>query len=145
MIQATALLLATLALASPAGAETVIAARTIPSHAVIGPADLSLHPGRVPGALDDPAEAIGREARVILYAGRPIRPGDIGPPALIERNQLVTIVYRRGDLEILAEGRALGRAAEGERLQVMNLASRATVTGKVTGTGAVRVASSPQK
>jgi len=74
---------------------------------------------------------------VVLYAGRPIRPGDVGPPALIERNQIVTLHYRSGPLTIAAEARALGRAAAGEEVRVMNLASRSTVTGTVTETGGV--------
>ncbi|KAJ57343.1 flagellar basal body P-ring biosynthesis protein FlgA [Actibacterium mucosum KCTC 23349] len=120
-------------------ADTLVAARTIRAQSVIMPEDLSLVGHDVPGTLADPDAAIGMEARVMLYAGRPIRPGDLTPPALVDRNQIVTLWYVRGGLAISAEGRALGRAAMGDRLRVMNLASRSTVTGTVTETGEIIV------
>jgi len=131
------------ALPAPAS-ETLVAARTIRATALIGPADVVAVPGRAPGALSHPDEAVGLEARVALYAGRPIRPGDVGPAAVVERNGIVVLLYRRGGLTILAEGRALGRAAPGESLRVMNLSSRTTVTGIVAEDGVVHVAGSAQ-
>jgi len=77
---------------------------------------------------------------VTLYAGRPIPLSALAPPALVERNQIVTLVFRRGGLEIRTEGRALGRGGEGDTIRIMNLASRNTVTGWVMGDGQVHVA-----
>jgi flagellar basal body P-ring formation protein FlgA len=51
----------------------------------------------------------------------------------------VPLVFRRGGLEIRAEGRALGRGGEGDSIRIMNLASRSTVTGWVTDSGEVHV------
>ena len=112
--------------------------RVIRAHEVIAAGDVVLR--------DDPAavgpglqEIIGKEARVALYPGRPIRAGDVTTPAVIERNQMVPLVYMRGGLRIEAEGRALGRAGPGDYVRVMNLASRATVTGRVTEDGKIKV------
>ncbi|RYH01567.1 flagellar basal body P-ring formation protein FlgA [Salipiger sp. IMCC34102] len=137
MIRALALM--TL-LASPAQADTVIAARTIPAQTLIGPDDLLVQAIDVPGGTDDPLLLIGMEARTSLYAGRPVRPADVGAPALIDRNQIVPLIYDVGGLRIATEGRALGRAGEGEILRVMNLASRATVSARVSADGAAYVA-----
>ncbi|ALG88977.1 MULTISPECIES: flagellar basal body P-ring formation chaperone FlgA [Actibacterium] len=128
-----------LLLAAPAGADTLVAARTIRAMAILGPQDLALIAAPVPGALTRPEEVIGMESRVILYAGRPIRPGDIGPPAIVERNQIVLLHYRQSGLSITTEGRALGRAGAGDVVRVMNLASRTSVTGRVSETGEVFV------
>lgn len=128
-----------LLLAGPAAAETVVATRTIRPMALIQPGDVAVIAGRTPGALDDPALAIGREARVALYAGRPVRPEDVGPAALVERNQPVTLVFEAGALAIRTEGRALGRGALGETIRVMNTASRSIVSGRVTAPGTVAV------
>jgi flagella basal body P-ring formation protein FlgA len=117
----------------------VVAARPIRSGVVLTRQDLRLAPSRYGGGLADPSEAIGRETRTTLYAGRPVRPEDIGPPTLVERNALVMLRYRRGPLRITTEGRALDRGAAGERIRAMNLASRQTVTGRVTEDGAVEV------
>lgn len=128
---------------APAAADTPVAARTIRAHSLIGPADLGTTPGEVPGAIADPTLIVGQEARVALFAGRPIMPGEIGPPALVERNQIVRLAFQAGGLTILAEGRALDRAGAGDTLRVMNLASRATVTGFVRSDGTVAVGHAP--
>ena len=132
-----ALLLALVA--PPALADIVVATRTIRANSIIGPADVSATPGDAGGILSDPAEAVGQESRVTLYAGRPVRRGDIGPPALIERNQIVTLNFVTNGLSITADARALDRAGAGDRLRVMNLSSRTTVIGEVAEDGSVHV------
>lgn len=139
-----ALVLALLLVAPSASAETLAAARTIRASTVISASDLAWDETAVAGALSDLSQVIGQEARVAIYAGRPIRPGDIAPPALVERNQLVPLIYQRGTLSIVTEGRALGRGAAGEALQVMNLGSRTTVIGTVGPDGSIRVAQGAQ-
>jgi flagellar basal body P-ring formation protein FlgA len=121
-------------------AESVVAARTLRAGVLIGEADLALA-DRVapPGAAARADEVVGLEARVTLYAGRPIPLSALGPPALVERNQIVTLVFQRGGLEIRAEGRALGRGGAGDTIRIMNLASRNTVTGRVAGDAEVHV------
>ena len=126
-------------LAGPASAEMLVAARTIPASQIISAADLDLRGTSASGALSDPAEVIGMEARVALYPGRPIRAGDIGPPAVVERNQIITLVYRGGGLTITTEGRALERAGPGDMIRVMNLASRSTITATISEDGAGHV------
>ncbi|MGR3758467.1 MAG: flagellar basal body P-ring formation chaperone FlgA [Tranquillimonas sp.] len=136
------LVLAAIAAGAPPAAvqaETLVAARTLRAQTVLGPQDVAVVAGEVPGALRDPAQAVGLESRVALYAGRPIRPGEIGPPALIDRNQIVQLVYASGPLRISAEGRALDRGAAGETVRVMNLSSRTTVAGMIRADGAVVV------
>ena len=129
-----------LLLASPAAADVVLAGRTLRAGSLIAPSDIVLlsDPAQ-PGTASHPDEAIGQEARVTLYSGRPIPLASLGPPALVERNALVTLEFLRGGLEIRVDGRALGRGAEGDEIRIMNLASRTTVSGFVAGPGLVRV------
>jgi len=135
------LIVVLLMLATGARAEMLVAARTIRAQALIAPTDLAWAEGTMPDAFADPADVLGQEARVGIYAGRPILAGDIGPPALVERNQTVTLVYSRGGLTILAEGRSLGRGGAGDSLRAMNLASRTTITGRIAADGTVHVGS----
>jgi flagella basal body P-ring formation protein FlgA len=128
-----------LILVQPAFAESVVATRTIRAKTLIAPEDLTLVSAELPGALGDPTPAIGQEARVSIYAGKPVKPGDYGPPTLVQRNQLVTLIYSSGGLSIATEGRALDRGSEGEDLRVMNLHSKNTVTGRIGPDGAVYV------
>lgn len=132
-------LLLLLFLSQPALAESVVATRTIRAKAVIQPEDLTVVAAELPGSIQDPSVAVGLEARVTIYAGKAVRLADLGQPTLVERNQLVTLVYLSGGLAIAAEGRSLGRAAEGEVLRVINLDSRNTVTGRVGPDGTVYV------
>jgi len=127
-------------MASPAWADSLIATRTIRAQSVLTAEDVALVAAAIPGAITDPALAIGLEARVTLYAGRPIGSGDVGPPALVGRNQTVLLVFRRGGLSILTEGRALDRGAVGQVIRVMNMTSRATVSGIIGPDGSVTVA-----
>lgn len=127
-------------LGAPLGAETIVAARTLPARTIISPDDVLLRDVNVVGGLAQIETVIGQEARVALYAGRPIRLGDIGPPAVVERNQVVMLVYERGSIMISTDGRALDRAGPGDLIRVMNLTSRATVTARIDETGTAFVA-----
>jgi flagella basal body P-ring formation protein FlgA len=127
------------ALVECALADIVVAGRTIRAQSLILPTDLVVVDGDIAGGATHPAQVVGQEARVALYEGRPIRLADIGPPAVIERNQIVQLVFQKNGLQITAEGRSLSRAAPGERVRVMNLSSRSTVSGRVDESGAVYV------
>lgn len=128
-----------IALSIPAQADTVFASRTIRPSTVLAPTDLITRRVSVPGAIEDPLQAIGMETRVALYAGRPVRLGDIGPPALVDRNQIITLRYDRGGVVIESVGRALARGGLGDRVRVMNLSSRSIVWGGVQQDGSVRI------
>lgn len=127
------------ALAGSACAETIVAARTIPAQSLIGPNDLLMRDIDVVGGTNDPLLLIGMEARVALYAGRAVRPADVGFPAVVDRNQIIPLIYNAGGLLISTDGRALGRAGVGEAIRVMNLSSRTTVTARIGDDGAAYV------
>ena len=128
-----------LLLANAGWAETVIATRTIRANAVILATDVKLNAAQMQGGFTHPSDVIGQEARVVLYAGRPILLDDIGPPAIITRNQIVRVQFQGSGLSIVTEGRALERGAVGDRVRIMNLNSRATLFGQVQEDGSIRV------
>ncbi len=125
--------------AAPVWAESLVALRTIPARTVLMAADMTVVDADIAGAATDPMMVAGQEARVTVFAGQPILAVNFTAPALVDRNQIVALIYSRGTLQIVTEGRALGRAGAGELVRVMNLASRSTVSGVVTDTGAVHV------
>ncbi len=120
-------------------AQTVQAARPIKINTVVTADDLKLSDDEMTGAFSRIHDAVGLETRKTLYPGRPVMVGDLGPVTVIDRNQLVQLVFKSGTLEITADGRALGRAAIGQRVRVMNSNSRLTVTGVVRGPALVEV------
>ncbi len=130
-----------LVLPFPTCADTLIATQVIPAHAIVTAEDIAVVAADIPDTLSQPEMAIGQEARITLFAGRPIRVGDLGPGAKVERNQIIPLAYQAGPLAILTEGRALERGAEGDVIQVMNLSSRTTVFGKIDASGTARVTS----
>jgi flagella basal body P-ring formation protein FlgA len=128
-----------LLMAAPVLADTVVSARTIRPNQIISEMDVTFAAGHLESGFARLADVIGQEARVALYAGRPILVGDIGPPAVIARNQIVALHYRANGITISTEGRALERGAIGDRVRVMNLGSRATVFGQVLNDGTIEV------
>lgn len=123
----------------PALAESVVATRPIRAQTVLTAEDVTLVAAQIDGALTDISAVLGQEARVTIYAGRPVRAADLGPPTMVDRNQIVPLTYRTGGLSITTEGRALARGGVGDVIRVMNLASRTTVSGLIGPDGAVVV------
>lgn len=126
--------------ASQLQADILVAARTLPAQTIIGPFDVTVSPGDMAGVAGAADEVLGLETRSAIYAGRPIRLADLGAPAIVERNQVVQLIYNGSGLHIETEGRALDRAGAGETIRVMNLSSRATVMAFIGNDGAAYVA-----
>ena len=133
------LLLAALLEAAPSSAQILVPTRPLRTNTIIAAEDLTFSALDVSGALTRPEDIVGMETRVSLYPGRAIFAGDVGPAALIERNEVVRMEYRQGALVIITDGRSLTRAAVGERVRVMNLDSRTIVTGVVRADKTVEV------
>jgi flagella basal body P-ring formation protein FlgA len=95
--------------------------------------------GLAAGALERPEQAIGRIAARPLAAGSPLSTGDLRSPRLVKRGDQVTLIARRGGLEVRSQGRALGEAGEAEQVNVENLSSRRQVRGIVNARGEVEV------
>lgn len=130
-------------LAGPAAADTVVALRSLQARTVIGAGDVALSPGTIAGAATRLEDVIGRETLVAVFKDRPVFARNAGAPTLVERNQIVPLVFTLGTLVISAEGRALGRGGAGDLIRIMNTASRATVTGMVMPDGSVSVKATP--
>ncbi|MFC3181841.1 flagellar basal body P-ring formation chaperone FlgA [Cypionkella sinensis] len=123
----------------PALADSVVATRTIRAHSLLSAEDVTLVAMDIPDALTDTAAVIGQETRVAIYAGKPVQAAQIGPSAIVERNQIVPLAYSAGGLSILTEGRALARGGVGETIDVLNLTSRIKVAGLIGPDGVLRV------
>ena len=122
-------------------ADTLVATRTIRAQTILATGDVAVLRNDSPGALAEIKDVVGLETRVTLYEGRPINSGDIGPATIIDRNQIVTVMYKRGGLSISAEGRSLGRGGIGETVRVINLASRNIIAGVISRNGTILVGS----
>ena len=81
-----------------AQAEAVVALKTIRANTVLTEHDVSLDPQLPSYGVDKIEDVVGMETRVVLYAGRPIRPENLRSPALVERNQIVPLVFNSNGL-----------------------------------------------
>ena len=117
-------------------AQDAVATRTLRPGDIVAASDLQ---GVSPGDAPELSALIGLEVRRAVYVGRPISQEDLGPPTLVTRNTLVAMHFAAGGLGIRTEGRALDSGGLGERVRVMNLASRQVVTATVAAPGLVEI------
>jgi flagellar basal body P-ring formation protein FlgA len=89
--------------------------------------------------------AAGQAARHQLHAGQPLRDEDLMKPALVSRNDNVTIVYEAPGLTLTLRGQAQDGGALGDTISVQNVQSKRMVQGVITGPGRVTVTASPSR
>jgi flagella basal body P-ring formation protein FlgA len=79
------------------------------------------------------------QARKQLRAGQALRVADLAKPDLVQRDQSVTLIYESTGLYLTIRGKALEGGTEGDVVNVLNLQSKRTVSGVVTGRGQVSI------
>ncbi|MFG0316022.1 MAG: flagellar basal body P-ring formation chaperone FlgA [Planctomycetota bacterium JB042] len=88
--------------------------------------------------ISDPSRLLGRVARRNLRAGDVLLDRDFEQPALVRRNEPVTLVFARGALRAETFGIARETGVLGDTVRIENLTTRKTVVGRVIGPGLVR-------
>jgi flagella basal body P-ring formation protein FlgA len=83
--------------------------------------------------------AVGMQARRQLRAGQAIKTADLAKPDLVQRDQNVTLIYEAPGIHLTMRGKALENGTEGDVVSVMNLQSKRTISGTVTGRGQVTI------
>lgn len=81
----------------------------------------------------------GMVARRDLRSGQTLGLADFGPPALIRRGELVTVVLTRGKVKVTAKAVAAQDAPQGEMVTLVNPTSGAKLRGVATAPGLVVV------
>jgi flagella basal body P-ring formation protein FlgA len=118
-------------------ADSLVAARTIQARSALTVQDVVMVAADIPGALRSSDEAMGQEARIIIYAGQPILRQSLGAQTAVGRNQLILLRYTRGGLMIETPGRALERGSIDDVIEVLNISSKKKVFGKIIDDGVV--------
>lgn len=88
--------------------------------------------------------AVGMQLRRPMRAGTPIRVADIAKPEFVQRDQSVTVIYQVPGIYLTTRGKAIESGAEGDTVSVLNLQTKRTLTGVVTGRGQVTVQGASQ-
>ena len=68
-----------------------------------------------------------------------MRVADLVKPDLVQRDQAVTVIFQTAGLYLTTRGKALDNGTEGDVVSVLNIQSKRTVTGIVTGRGQVTI------
>jgi flagellar basal body P-ring formation protein FlgA len=122
--------------------EAAVLARTIERNEIVKSSDVVVErrPKAEVGA-DAAARdrAVGMQARRQLRAGQAIRAADLAKPDLVQRDQNVTLIYEAPGIYLTMRGKALDNGTEGDVVNVMNLQSKRTLSGTVTGRGQVSI------
>ncbi len=83
--------------------------------------------------------AQGMQMRRPMRAGQALKVADLVKPDLVQRDQSVTLIYQTAGLYLTTRGKAVDNGTEGDVVNVLNLQSKRTVTGVVTGRGQVTI------
>src|SRR5258707_7586963 len=123
--------------------EAAVLTRGVERNEVIKSSDVGVErrpKAEVGGDVATRDRAVGMQARKQLRLGQALRVADLAKPDLVQRDQSVTLIYEAVGLYLTIRGRALEGGTEGDVVSVLNLQSKRTVSGVVTGRGQVSVA-----
>jgi flagellar basal body P-ring formation protein FlgA len=122
--------------------EAAVLARGVERNEVIKSSDVVIErrpKADVGGDLAIRDRAVGMQARKQLRAGQALKVADLAKPDLVQRDQSVTLIYESTGLFLTIRGKALEAGTEGDVVNVLNLQSKRTVSGVVTGRGQVSI------
>jgi flagella basal body P-ring formation protein FlgA len=124
-------------------APVLVLRRALARRARIEALDVELQTRRLPGIasnfVNDVNAVQGRRLRRALPAGSPLTTDVLDRAVLVQRGQRVTLIASSGDIEIRAQGQALGEGSAQDRIRVQNVSSLKVVEGVVENAGTVRV------
>ncbi|MVT76783.1 flagellar basal body P-ring formation protein FlgA [Bradyrhizobium cajani] len=127
--------------------EVAVLTRDIDRAELLKSSDVTLERRPKAEVTGEPASrdrTIGMQLRRPMRAGTPIRVADIVKPDFVQRDQSVTIIYQVPGLYLTTRGKAIESGAEGDTISILNLQSKRTLTGVVTGRGEVTVQGASQ-
>ena len=122
--------------------EVAVLTRDIDRAEMLKSSDVALERRPKADIAGEPAvrdRAVGMQLRRPMRAGSPIRVADLAKPDLVQRDQNVTIIYQTPGLYLTTRGKAIDNGTEGDVVSVLNVQSKRTLTGIVTGRGQVTI------
>jgi flagellar basal body P-ring formation protein FlgA len=122
--------------------EATVLARNVERNEILKSSDVVVErrpKAEVGGDAAARDRAVGMQARRQLRAGQAIKTADLVKPDLVQRDQSVTLTYEAPGIYLTMRGKALDNGTEGDVVNVMNLQSKRTLSGTVTGRGQVSI------
>ena len=85
------------------------------------------------------ADIVGRAARSNVRAGQGLRASDLMKPELVKKNEMVLLHYEVPGIVLTMRGQALESGTEGDLVNVLNIQSKRTIQGVITGAGRITI------
>lgn len=123
-------------------ADIPVLLRRIAAGETVGSDDVavrSIRVASVEGYAERASDVIGKQASKPISPGQPILSASLAVPPAVTRNSEVTVVFRKGTLELAAKGKSLGDAAIGETVKVMRPSASKVLEGMAVAEGVVLV------
>jgi flagella basal body P-ring formation protein FlgA len=123
--------------------ETAVSARALAQGDVLKASDLVIE--RRPKAEFTAAtvttieQVLGLAVRNPMRPGQVIRQADVAKLELVQRNEVISIVYEAPGIRLTIRGKALEPGAQGDVINVLNIESKRTIQATVAGPGRVTV------
>jgi flagella basal body P-ring formation protein FlgA len=83
----------------------------------------------------DPRDVVGQAVRRPLHLGDAVSRTDVAPAQVIRKDDVVQVVYRADGMKLSLQGKALGPAAIGQSVSVLNPASKKVIEAVASGPG----------
>jgi flagella basal body P-ring formation protein FlgA len=87
------------------------------------------------------SEIVGLAARGNVRAGQGLRTADLMKPEIVKKNDMVLLHYEVPGIVLTMRGQVLDSGTEGDMVNVLNIQSKRTIQGIVTGPGRVTILS----
>jgi flagella basal body P-ring formation protein FlgA len=127
--------------------EVVVLTRDIDRIELLKSSDIALErrpKAEVSGEAASRDRTVGMQLRRPMRAGTPIRVADIIKPDFVQRDQNVTVIYQVPGIYLTTRGKAIESGAEGDTVSVLNLQTKRTLSGVVTGRGQITIQGASQ-
>ncbi len=124
----------------------VVASRAVAHKQMISAKDVAmkLAPYRLgQRAYAELKQVIGKRARTVLTAGKPVNVGSVEEPPLVLRGQDVMVTARIGRMVISHRGKAMGRGAAGDIVTIKNLETGGVYSARVLRDGKLELVAAP--
>ena len=86
-----------------------------------------------------PENLIGMTPKRIVRGNSPVAVSDLEKPLMVKRGELVTMELQRGPIQLSALAKALESGTSGDTIRLMNIDSKRTIEGEITGLRSARV------
>jgi flagellar basal body P-ring formation protein FlgA len=130
------------AVPAASAARIVVPARDIARGETIADSDLTFQnipADRMPPSIATSLNDLeGKQSRLYLRAGQPVRLDEVRMPILVTKGSTVTMTFDAPGVTLTVTGKAMTEGGLGESVTVLNPISYRQVTGTVTAAGTMR-------